>query len=122
MRTYRATTFGAATVTDGKSVAALDPRLDVRIHSPTGFAWGYGGSGPAQLALAILIDHFTHHGMPEAEAIDYALRLYQHFKWAAIMSAPGDQPFALTTEQIEAYLRRLDTPYQAPAAVQDAVK
>ena len=25
-----------------------------RIHSPDGFAWGYGGSGPSQLALAIL--------------------------------------------------------------------
>src|SRR5262245_55620958 len=25
-------------------------------HSPDGFAWGYGGSGPAQLALAILLD------------------------------------------------------------------
>src|SRR5207302_1533158 len=26
-------------------------------HSPDGFEWGYGGSGPADLALAILIDH-----------------------------------------------------------------
>ena len=25
--------------------------LTVRNHSPTGPAWGYGGSGPAQLAL-----------------------------------------------------------------------
>ena len=24
-------------------------------HSPTGFSWGYGGSGPSQLALAILL-------------------------------------------------------------------
>lgn len=34
----------------------LPLHLDVRDHSPTGFAWGYGGSGPAQLALALLID------------------------------------------------------------------
>lgn len=34
----------------------LDLRLDVRDHSPTGFNWGYGGSGPAQLALAICCD------------------------------------------------------------------
>ena len=27
--------------------------LAVRNHSPTGPAWGYDGSGPAQLALAI---------------------------------------------------------------------
>jgi hypothetical protein len=26
------------------------------LHSPTGFAWGYGGSGPADLALSILCD------------------------------------------------------------------
>ena len=25
-------------------------------HSPDGFEWGYGGSGPAELALAILTD------------------------------------------------------------------
>lgn len=29
--------------------------LKVRKHSPDGFAWGYAGSGPAQLALAILL-------------------------------------------------------------------
>lgn len=32
----------------------LPLRLDLVGHSPTGFEWGYGGSGPAQLALAIL--------------------------------------------------------------------
>lgn len=31
-------------------------RLDIRNHSPTGFEWGYGGSGPAQLALALVAD------------------------------------------------------------------
>ncbi len=36
----------------------LGPRLDLANHSPDGFSWGYGGSGPAQLALAILADHF----------------------------------------------------------------
>lgn len=25
-------------------------------HSPTGFSWGYGGSGPAELARCLLID------------------------------------------------------------------
>lgn len=29
-------------------------RTDLWNHSPTGFEWGYGGSGPAQLALAML--------------------------------------------------------------------
>ena len=33
----------------------MDLRLDVRNHSPTGFEWGYNGSGPAQLALAMTV-------------------------------------------------------------------
>lgn len=41
---------------DGKEPRPLDPRLDLRNHSPTGFEWGYGGSGPAQLALALAAD------------------------------------------------------------------
>ena len=44
-------------------------------HSPDGFAWGYGGSGPAQTALAILLEL-----VPE----DVALRNYQQFKWDVI--------------------------------------
>ena len=35
----------------------LDSRRDLWNHSPTGFEWGYCGSGPAQLALALLADH-----------------------------------------------------------------
>jgi hypothetical protein len=34
--------------------------------------WGYGGSGPAQLALAILADHFKHH--PEDMAFARCLK------------------------------------------------
>lgn len=36
----------------------FDPRPSQRVrhHSPNGFEWGYSGSGPAQLALAILLD------------------------------------------------------------------
>jgi hypothetical protein len=66
MKTYRGYSFGAdveveASV-DGPGLEMrprprkLDPRLDLYNHSPTGFAWGYGGSGPAQLALALLAD------------------------------------------------------------------
>jgi len=57
--------------------------LAVYSHSPTGFEFGYGGSGPAQLALAILLDAgFT----PE-----WALRIHQDFKWefVATMSSTG---------------------------------
>jgi len=43
-------------VNDGEEERPLDPRLDLFPHSPGGFNWGYGGSGPSQLALAILVD------------------------------------------------------------------
>ena len=42
------------TVCDGQKSEPLPLRLDLFNHSPTGFSWGYGGSGPAQLALARL--------------------------------------------------------------------
>ena len=36
----------------------LDPSPSQKLynHSPDGFQWGYSGSGPAQLALALLLD------------------------------------------------------------------
>lgn len=40
-------------------------------HSPDGFQWGYGGSGPADLARSILWDHLGHEPAPD---------LYQSFK------------------------------------------
>src|SRR5262245_26367929 len=39
---------------DGGRGHLLSARRDLFNHSPCGFEWGYGGSGPAQLALAIL--------------------------------------------------------------------
>ena len=53
--------------------------LGLANHSPTGFSWGYGGSGPAQLALAVLLEITD-----EASA----LATYQDFKWAVIAQLP----------------------------------
>lgn len=44
-------------------------------HSPDGFNWGYGGSGPAELALSLLTD---------ALGKEIAERHYQNFKWDVI--------------------------------------
>lgn len=46
---------GSVFVEDRRGETKLLPHI-VK-HSPTGFAWGYGGSGPAELARCILI-HF----------------------------------------------------------------
>ena len=76
----------------------LDPRLDLRNHSPTEFEWGYGGSGPAQLALAILADHLVDD--------EQALNLYQHFKWVVIAGLPKHR-WSLTGGDIDAALQRI---------------
>lgn len=69
------------TVIDGSRVEALQERQDLVNHSPDGFNWGYGGSGPAQLALAILADLFGDK---------IATSYYQRFKWDVISKLPVD--------------------------------
>jgi hypothetical protein len=72
------------TVTRSGRTKPLDPRYVLRNNSPTGFAWGYNGSGPAQLALAILTDYFG--GKPGGKALAEAL--YQPFKFTVIAALP----------------------------------
>jgi len=86
------------TVGDGRSGMhrSLAPRFDLRSHSPTGFSWGYGGSGPSQLALAILAD-FTGD---DAEA----LRFYQQFKWAFVSNWPERAGWNIDGKQIGEWL------------------
>ena len=81
----------------------LNPRQALRNHSPTGFEWGYGGSGPAQLALAILAEHLADEHA--------ALRLYQDFKWACI-SQIRDANWSLSSEEIDNCLARLSQQQQ----------
>lgn len=59
----------------------LDPRYDLRNHSPDGFEWGYGGSGPAQLALALVADATGDD--------ELARKVYQKFKFE-IVAGLGD--------------------------------
>ena len=66
---------------------ALSPARSQQVwnHSPDGFECGYGGSGPAQLALAILLEA----GLSDERAV----RLHQAFKWEFI--AQRGAPFVL---------------------------
>lgn len=74
----------------------LDPRLDVRNHSPTGMEWGYGGSGPAQLALALLCDALADE--------ERAVALHQRFKWDVIASIDMDA-WVMTNDMIRDWAR-----------------
>lgn len=85
--------------------------LDVKNHSPTGFEWGYGGSGPAQLALAILMRHFDGDR-------SRALRLYQDFKWRVIAGLPHEQ-WTLTRSQIDAAIEAIEMEREAAEAGRD---
>jgi hypothetical protein len=66
-----------------KCASSLDAGYRYVNHSPTGFEWGYGGSGPAQLAFALLLDFF--------ESPSEAMLFYQDFKWKVIARILTDQ-------------------------------
>lgn len=78
----------------------LNPRHDLYNHSPDEFEWGYGGSGPAQLSLALLADHLGN----DSEALAH----YQDFKFAVVAGLSGDS-WTLTDEQISQALQELQT-------------
>jgi hypothetical protein len=77
-------------VVDG---GAIRPLIHQCRHSPTGFAWGYGGSGPADLARSILADVMGR--IPEPT-------LYQAFKFDHVASW-GDQ-WCITEDEVRAWL------------------
>ena len=76
----------------------LNPRLDLWNHSPSGFEWGYGGSGPAQLALALLADHLGND--------EEAVSLHQKFKRAVVAGLPY-QRWVLTSLELKLAVERL---------------
>lgn len=89
----------------------LDPRLDLRRHSPNGFNWGYSGSGPAQLALAICADYYQRRGLIAEEA----LRVYQRFKRQEIATLPSGQPWLMSFARVGACIRACELNNEARA-------
>lgn len=88
-------------VTTRAAMVPLAPRNDVRNHSPDGFEWGYGGSGPAQLALAICCE------LLEGDAAR-ALAVYQDVKWRFISAQHADS-FELDGAEVLAYIRERES-------------
>jgi hypothetical protein len=78
------------------------PLRHVPVHSPTGLEWGYAGSGPADTALAILLDATGEADLLPRSAFQFPLSkraraalektrsysLYQHFKWEVVARLP----------------------------------
>lgn len=96
-RGYRTQVCGPLPVTkDGKPLSPI-PSQKLYNHSPDGFQWGYGGSGPAQLALALLLDATSDPEM--------SVRLYQDFKWNLV--ATWGEKWEITTEQIKSWIKEM---------------
>ena len=77
-----------------------DRSLELANHSPSGFEWGYGGSGPAQLALALLLDYTDDE--------EVALAEYMSFKTEVVSQLECTEPdgcWRLTGHEIDAALR-----------------
>jgi hypothetical protein len=81
---------------DFKQIAPLDPCIKMVNHSPTGFAWGYQGSGPAQLAFALL-----YHVTKDKET---SQRFYQRFKTDVIGAMPMEGNWKLSYNDIVEWL------------------
>jgi uncharacterized protein DUF6166 len=76
----------------------LDPRFDLCANNSARFEWGYGGNGPARLALALLADHLADDAR--------ALNLYKSFNFEMIAQLSGDN-WEMTSHQIEITLQRI---------------
>jgi len=79
-----------------KDALPFSPARSLRVwsHSPDGFNWGYAGSGPAQLALALLL---------EVTDQATAVRLHQDFKAAHVVL--WKDTWACTSEGILVWIK-----------------
>jgi hypothetical protein len=83
---------------DGSVRTELPLRLDLCNRSSGGFGWGYQGSGPAQLALALLADHLKDD--------EQALWFYDRFK-CVVVDLPVDKNWELTSSQVDDALNKV---------------
>lgn len=83
---------------DDTPALKLPPRFDLRRHSPDGFECGYNGSGPAQLALAIVTDVLGD---------DHGQEVYQRFKRELVANWPRTG-FTITAEAVDEWAKALE--------------
>lgn len=78
----------------------IHPEASQRLinHSPDGFNWGYLGSGPSQLALALLL-YFTGNER-------YSLGHYQKLKFEIISAWPGGKNINVPNRAITNWIKK----------------
>lgn len=70
-------------------------------HSPTGFSWGYNGSGPSQLAYAILRSYFViSEKLSIPEAVRKAKNLHMRFKRDFVAKWDMDGEWTLESDKV----------------------
>lgn len=81
----------------------LDTHSDLINHSPDGFNWGYGGSGPTQLAFAIMYEYGKSKFSKEIDAYKFAIAHYIKFRDDYIASVQ-ESSFEVSFDQMERWL------------------
>ena len=92
-----------------KSPYPLQERQDIINHSPTGIAWGYPGSGPAQCAFALLMDYLGDE--------EQARALYQNFKFRVIARFALNSDWVLTGREIDSAISTLLVRQRMPSSL-----
>ena len=96
MKTYRGWPGRGVLVSDDDT-GTTEPLNHIVRHSPDGFSWGFHGSGPAELAHCILVDHTGG----EVEPV-----VYQAFKVDVIAKLRQDESWVIPEEFVTDWLRR----------------
>lgn len=95
MKIYKGNRVGPSVDIWGVEVTVNDKPLKHRVyHSPAGFEWGYGGSGPADLARSILWDYLGK----EPPRV-----LYQNFKDTFV--ATWGNEWRITSQEIQEWIK-----------------
>jgi hypothetical protein len=83
------------------------PLRHIVLHSPAGIAWGYEGSGPADLALSILCDVLGERPTPKQLMYGQfkAQPHYQAFKRQFVAGWEMGKPFDVDSEAVIVWLR-----------------
>ena len=99
---YAMKTTGSQTVffkdlPDGSpELLPLQLSLKIADHSPDGFNWGFGGSGAAQLSLALLLNATSDP--------DISLKYYTYFEWDLVVKF--EKKWTLLRSDILAWLEK----------------
>ncbi len=92
------------TVSNGREICALDLRQDILNHSPDGACWGYGGSGPSQLALGLIADVLMDTIDDPEELKNKLFSCYQKFKFEVVVALDQGKGWTLTSEYISDWI------------------